>query len=62
MQMRADILIYQAQSRQLFAPFDYQYTGFFDKKDTDYQKVQVTDEIKRDTWKYLVFSDVADDT
>ena len=34
----------------------------YDKKDTDYQKVQVTDEIKRDLWKYLVFSDVADDT
>ena len=27
----------------------------------DDQKVQVTDEIKRDIWKYLVSSDVADD-
>ena len=27
----------------------------------DYQKVQVADEIKRDIWKYLVSSDVADD-
>mgnify|MGYP003687826857 FL=1 len=25
------------------------------------QKVQVADEIKRDIWKYLVSSDVADD-
>ena len=31
------------------------------KKDIDNQKVQVTDEIKRDIWKYLVSSDVADD-
>ena len=27
----------------------------------DDQKVQVADEIKRDIWKYLVSSDVADD-
>ena len=27
----------------------------------DNQKVQVVDEIKRDLWKYLVSSDVADD-
>ena len=34
----------------------------FDKKrDIDYQKVQVADEVKRDIWDYLVSSNVADD-
>ena len=34
----------------------------FDKKmNIADQKVQVADEIKRDIWKYLVSSDVADD-
>ena len=31
------------------------------KRQIDNQKVQVADEIKRDIWKYLVSSDVADD-
>ena len=34
----------------------------FDKKrDIDYQKVQVADEVMRDIWGYVVSSDVADD-
>ena len=35
--------------------------NFDNKRYIDYQKVQVADEIKRDIWKYLVSSDVADD-
>ena len=31
------------------------------KRDIDNQKVQVADEIKRDIWKYLASSDMADD-
>ena len=31
------------------------------KRHIDNQKVQVSDEIKRDIWKYLVSSDVAGD-
>ena len=33
----------------------------FDKNEYDDKKVQEADEIKRDIWKYLVSSDVADD-
>ena len=35
--------------------------GFLQKRSIADQKVQVADEIKRDIWKYLVSSDVADD-
>ena len=35
--------------------------GFWQKMDIADQKVQVAEEIKRDIWKYLVSSDVADD-
>ena len=34
---------------------------YWQKRYIDNQKVQVADEIKRDIWKYLVSSDVADD-
>ena len=33
----------------------------FDKEDIDKKKVQVTNEIKRDIWKYLVSSGMAND-
>ena len=35
--------------------------GFWQKMDIADQKVQVAEEIKRDIWKYLVSSDVAND-
>ena len=37
------------------------FARFLTKKDIDNQKVQVADKMKRDIWKHLVSSDVADD-
>ena len=34
---------------------------FWQKRYNDNQKVQVTDEMKRDIWKHLVSSDLATD-
>ena len=37
------------------------YARILTKMNIEDQKVQVADEIKRDIWRYLVSSDVADD-
>ena len=41
--------------------YSFYIPEFWQKRYIDNQKVQVADEIKRDIWKYLVSSDVADD-
>ena len=46
---------------KLIPSYSFFIPEFWQKMNIDDQKVQVADEIKRDIWKYLVSSDVADD-